>query len=100
MLRTTKWGKVVCGTELKHSHLHGGFQDFIPYPEGIEKSREFSKKAAKGPSRTSMLEDVCFYFENHADELGSLGDDPSTATIFLKKIVATNWMQLADYFNA
>jgi hypothetical protein len=47
MLKTTEWGDIVCGTELKQSHLHGGFQDFIPYQQGIENSREFSRKTAK-----------------------------------------------------
>jgi hypothetical protein len=100
ILKSTESSKTFHRYELKHIHLHGGFQDFIPYPEGLENSKEFTKKAAKGPSRSSMLEDLCFYFENHADELESLGDEPSASTVFLKKIAATNWVQLADYFDS
>jgi hypothetical protein len=67
--------------------------------KGLKTPEIFSRKAAEGPSRIPMLENVCFYFGNYADEQDSLGDEPSAATIFLKKIAVTNWMQLADYFN-
>ncbi len=99
-MRIKKSDGLVHGSELKHVHLHGGFQDFIPYPEGLDKSRDFIKKASKGPSRSSMFDDICFYFENHVEELEVLEDLPSIATVFLKKIAATNWVQLADYFDA
>jgi hypothetical protein len=47
-----------------------------------------------------MLEDICFYFETHAEDLELLAHEPNAATVFLKKIAATNWVQLADYFDA
>lgn len=100
MIRIGKGVGLLHGSDLEHKHLHGGFLDFIPYPEELDKSRDFIKKAVIGPSRSSMLDDICFYFENHAEELETLGDEPSIATVFLKKIAATNWVQLADYFDA
>jgi hypothetical protein len=100
VVRTDHVGNIVPGPGLKHHLLHGGQQDFIPYPSGLEQSREFAQKASNGPSRVSMLEDICFYFITHPEVLGSAGTDPAVATIFLKKMAATNWMQLVDYFNA
>jgi hypothetical protein len=100
IVRTNRKGKVIPGKGLDHRHLHGGYQDFIPFPGGLDESREFVKKAGNGPSRASILEDICFYFANNAEVLEAVGDNPEVATIFLKKIAATNWLHLADYFNA
>lgn len=72
----------------------------MPYPQGLEESREFVRRASTGPSRTSILEDICFYWVHHAPSLNSMEDDPTVATIFLKKIAAANWIHLADYFRA
>lgn len=80
--------------------FRGGYQDFIPYPEELEASRRFVERAAAGPSRVSMLEDICFYFIHHNAELENLGNGPEITTIFLKKITASNWLYLVDYFNA
>src|SRR6266496_36263 len=72
----------------------------MPYPQGLEESREFVRTASTGPKRTSILEDICFYWAHHAPSLNSMEDDPTVATIFLKKIAAANWIHLADYFRA
>lgn len=99
IVRTNRKGEVIPGLELHHQHLHGGYQDFIPFPGGLDESREFVKQAANGPGRVSILEDICFYFLNSAEVLEPVGDNPEVATIFLKKIAATNWLHLVDYFN-
>lgn len=93
-------GEIIDGVELKHVLFGGGYQGFIPYPEQFEESRKFTETAATGPSRVSMLEDICFYFMHHAAQLENFGDDPDITTVFLKKIAASNWTYLADYFNA
>ncbi|OBT81534.1 hypothetical protein VE02_09801 [Pseudogymnoascus sp. 03VT05] len=80
---------------LHHVPFQGGYLDFIQYPEeGTSTAAKFLKK--QGPPRTSVLEDICFYWMNHAD-LVSVGSDPSISTIFLKKIIASHWMHYAEY---
>ncbi|KFZ07572.1 hypothetical protein V501_06327 [Pseudogymnoascus sp. VKM F-4519 (FW-2642)] len=80
---------------LHHVPFQGGYLDFIEYPEeGTSTAAKFFKK--HGPPRTSVLEDICFYWMNHAD-LVSVGSDPSISTIFLKKIIASHWMHYAEY---
>ena len=85
--------------ELDHVPFRGGYQVFIPYPEELEESRKFIQSAAAGPSRVSMLEDICFYFMHHAKQLEGFKDEPKIATVFLKKIAASNWMHLADTYD-
>jgi hypothetical protein len=80
---------------LHHVPFQGGYLDFIEYPEeGTSTAAKFFKK--HGPPRTSVLEDICFYWMNHADVV-SIGSDPSISTIFLKKIIASHWMHYAEY---
>ena len=100
IVRTTQLGEIIDGVELEHILYRGGYQDFIPYPEGLEESRKFVGSAAAGPSRVSMLEDICFYFKQHTEQLDGLDDGPDMASVFLKKIAASSWIYLADYLNA
>ena len=100
IVKTTRSGEIRDGEELNHIPFRGGYQDFIPYPEGLEESRKFIQTAAAGPGRYSMLEDICFYFTHHAKQLDGFGDEPNIATIFLKKIVASHWLYIADNYNS
>ncbi|KAE9367591.1 hypothetical protein N431DRAFT_494540 [Stipitochalara longipes BDJ] len=100
IVRTNHRGHIIAGPEFKHKLTHGGQQDFIPYPNGLDQSRRFVQKASNGPSRVSMLEDICFYFITHPEVFDPTGNDPTIATIFLKKMAATHWMHLVDYLNA
>lgn len=52
-----------------------------------------------GPPRTSMLEDLCFYFKNYSALIDNY-DDPASTTIFPKKVVASHFMQLLQYLQA
>ena len=99
IVKTTQSGEIIDGAELEHIPYGGGYQDFIPYPEELEESRKFIERAAVGPSRVSMLEDICFYFMHHAKHLECFEDGPDITTAFLKKIAASNWLYLADIFN-
>jgi hypothetical protein len=70
----------------------GGYLDFI-------KHSELDKRVSKGPPRTSMLEDLCFYWAEQGSYLeGQSG--PGTAAVFMQKIVASNYMQLVDFVRA
>lgn len=78
-----------------HVPFQGGYLDFIQYPgEGTFGGAKFLKQ--QGPPRTSALEDICFYWLNHAD-LVPISSDPSISTIFLKKIAASHWMHYVEY---
>jgi hypothetical protein len=68
MLKTTEWCDVVCGTELNIVTCMEDFKILSLTRKGLKTAEIFSIKAAKGPSRIPMLEDVCFYFGRHADE--------------------------------
>ena len=71
----------------------GGYPDFIPYPSLHDACQTI------GPTRKSTLEDICYYWIHHAS-LVDVQDDPSISTIFLKKIVASNYMMLIEYGKA
>ena len=46
-----------------------------------------------------MLEDICHYWLQHGANI-DLGDEPAAATIFLKKIVASNYMLCIQYIRS
>ena len=95
IVKVDRNGRKIDGKPLHHVPFQGGYLDFIEYPEeGTFTAAKFLKK--HGPPRTSILEDICFYWMNHAD-LVSVGSDPSISTIFLKKIIASHWMHYAEY---
>jgi hypothetical protein len=97
--KTNETGATIDGADLEHVLFQGGYLDFIPYPEALESTKAFVQKATRDPKRSSLLEDICFYLTEHAEDLNLSLEDPSIATIFLKKIAASNWLQLVDYFS-
>lgn len=97
IVKVDRDGHRIDGKPLHHVPFQGGYLDFIEYPEeGTSAAAKFLKK--QGPPRTSALEDICFYWMNHAD-LVPIGSDPSITTIFLKKIIASHWMHYAEYIS-
>lgn len=78
--------------EMPNKPFAGGYLDFINHPD-------FGLDVPEGPPRSSMLEDLCFYWRNHGTKLSEeLG--PTSATVFLQKIVASNYLQLIDFVLA
>lgn len=78
--------------QTRNKPFAGGYLDFIKHPN-------FGLNVPEGPPRTSMLEDLCFYWRLHGTKLSrDLG--PAIATVFLQKIVASNYMQLIDFVRA
>jgi hypothetical protein len=76
----------------RNTPFSGGYRDFV-------KHLEFGHNVPKGPPRTSMLEDLSFYWTEHGDKLGeNLG--PTFATLFMQKIVASHYMQLLEFARA
>lgn len=52
----------------------------------------------KGPSRTCMLDDLCFYIQNYSALLAK--DDPDSVAVFAKKIIASHYLQHFQYLRA
>ncbi|KAK0642141.1 hypothetical protein B0T16DRAFT_335285 [Cercophora newfieldiana] len=63
--------------------FQNGYLDFVPY--------RVQMTARKGPSRTSMLDDLCFYLQTHPLK------DPNPASTFAKKIIASHYHQLFNF---
>jgi hypothetical protein len=70
----------------------GGYLDFIKHPN-------FGLNVPEGPPRTSMLEDICFYWSKHRTKF-ERDPGPATAAKILEKLVASNYMQLINFVNA
>ena len=78
--------------EAPNTPFSGGYLDFVKHPE-------FGHNVPNGPPRTSMLEDLCFYWTEHGDKLEeNLG--PTFPTLFMHKIVASHYMQLLEFARA
>jgi hypothetical protein len=73
----------------------GGYLDFIPYTTAAQ------EKTSCAPPRNCMLEDMCHYWEKHHTMVsGHIKDSSLFATIFLQKIIASNYMILIGYLEA
>jgi len=97
--------QVILGSSIKatpHEHesepYQGGYLDFIPFT-----TMEEAKKAL-APERLSIMDDICFYWNNHKDQLSHKNDSSNKthllATYFLQKIIASNYMILVGYLEA
>ena len=73
-----------------HQPFQGGYADFIAYTD-IQQALE-----SRGPPRTSMYDDLCYYFSTHPEEL-DVTERPDSVTFFLKKIIASHYMMLYTY---
>lgn len=64
-------------------------------------TRDGVNRRFDGPPRTCMFDDLCFYFERHSALLFEMegATPPSIASAFLKKIVASHYMKMIDYFE-
>jgi CorA-like Mg2+ transporter protein len=78
----------------QNTPFSNGYPDFIKHPE-------FGKNVhiPEGPPRTSMLEDLCFYWNEYGAYLVK-NSSPATATVFVQKVVVSNYMQLIEFVRA
>lgn len=89
--------------DLTNTPFQGGYVDFVPPPRP-ERGR--SPAETKIPPKschphTSMLRDLEYYYMFNSHHIQEQGwKDPSISAIFLKKIVAAHYLQLADYIKA
>lgn len=89
--------RILMGTRANHvveevdpQPWQGGYADFIPF-ESLAKAL-----ATPGPPRTSMFDDICYYFQHNGMNVG-ISDDPRSALVFAQKIVASQYMLLIQY---
>ncbi|KAH8647857.1 hypothetical protein BX600DRAFT_503209 [Xylariales sp. PMI_506] len=83
------------GAQLKDFSVklyQGGYLDFL------DCSIIEDDQIDSGPPRTSIMDDLCFYFKAHGHLINS--SDPIVATTFLQKIVASNYIVLCGYLEA
>ena len=71
----------------------GGYADFINY-DNLDSMCE-----TPGPKRESALEDLCHYWHHHWSRV-DVSDSPLATTIFLKKIIASNYMVMHEYLRS
>lgn len=75
----------------------GGYLDFIDYSILTDNDR------AEGPSRISIMDDLCFYLEHYGtmeEQIPPSRAGPISMTFFLQKIIASNYMILAGYLDS
>jgi hypothetical protein len=77
---------------LPNEPYQGGYQDFIHYRDVKE------AQTTHGPPRTSMLDDLSYYWTHHGSLINKL-DDPTTSQVFLLKIMASHYVLLTEYLN-
>ncbi len=80
-------------TSLPSEPYQGGYSDFMNYINLHDACRTL------GPSRESMLEDICYYWTNHSACVDNQ-EEPMVSAIFLKKIIASNYLILIEYIRA
>jgi len=77
-------------TFIETEPYQGGYPDFIKYNSLDEAT------ATRGPPRSSIFDDLCYYHTCHGN-LVTVDGNPKSATLFLQKIVASHYMVLAEY---
>jgi hypothetical protein len=80
--------------------FQGGYPDFIKHVD----TDPMKSQLLEAPPRSSLLDDLCFYYEHHnwalVDlEAPQLPITPMIATVFPLKIVCSHYLKLIDYFE-
>ncbi len=82
------------GLDMPNVPFKGGYVDFVRHDDLGQVAEGLSRR---GPRRQSTLDDLCFYYEQHASEFHSR---PQRVADIVKKIAASQYMQLLDYLKA
>ncbi|KAL8376858.1 hypothetical protein RB595_007811 [Gaeumannomyces hyphopodioides] len=73
--------------------FQNGYTDIMPHAVQME--------TRTGPPRTSMLDDLCFYLQQHSARLSSgLAPGPDSVAVFAKKVVAAHYLQLFTFVRS
>jgi hypothetical protein len=92
--------KAITSDIFQSEPFQGGYPDFINHM-GTDSMRS---QMFQAPPRSSLLDDLCFYYERHSQALVSLETPqvpitPTIAAIFPLKIVCSHYLKLLDYFE-
>jgi len=83
-------------SHIKTLPYQGGYVDFTDHDSQM--------KIKKGPPRTSLLDDMCFYLEHHGKWLfeqgGAALDNPDTPSLFAKKIIGSHYLRMMDFHQS
>jgi hypothetical protein len=78
------------------SPYQGGYIDFTDHDSQM--------KIKKGPPRTSLLNDICFYLEHHGkwlfEQSGAALDNPDIPSLFAKKIIGSHYLRMMDFHQS
>lgn len=85
---------------LQSEPFQGGYHSFISHT--IDNSKP--PRLLGAPPRSSLLDDLCFFYEHHPNTSASAKDinyqtTPLTAAILPMKIICAHYMKLVDYFE-
>ena len=74
-----------------------GYVDFTPW--NGKNARSMRPDTVRGPLRRSILDDIAWYWTKmaSAEQIASAHKDAAMSSIFLKKIVASNWNVLLEF---
>lgn len=75
---------------LRLKPFEGGFHGFIP--DDLKDWKE------ETPPHTSLFDDLTYYLKDHAELLHNI-EEPDSASLFLKKIVASHYCQLLGFVS-
>ena len=85
---------------IRNEPFQGGYPDFIKHLD----TDPMKSQLLEAPPRSSLLDDLCFYYEHHSRALVDLEAPqfpitPIIATVFPLKIVCSHYLKLIDYFE-
>ena len=77
-----------------------GYVDFSNWNRCSASSLKY--EIVRGPPRTSMLDDIIYYWEEVAsgDLIAAALNNPALSAVHLQKLVASNWLVLLEYIWA
>lgn len=87
--------------ELVNKPFQGGYIDFVPPPRPERRQTPVVIPPTALHPHTSMLRDLEYYYKFNSHHISAQDwNEPSKSSVFLKKIVAAHYLQLADYIKA
>src|SRR2546421_11293696 len=99
-LQLTAWdsGEKKLGKYDMSPYLHG-YVDFSLWPSDPENQNADTKN---GPTRRSLLDDVLYYWKNVSTqaERTRLNVQPSVASLYANKIIASHWVVMLEHISA
>ncbi|CAG9948361.1 unnamed protein product [Clonostachys rosea f. rosea IK726] len=81
--------------KMKTTPFQGGYADFVPRSFPLHADNQ-----SQGPPRDGLHDDLCYYLATAHSTLPEGVKLPQHATVFMKKIIASHYLQLISYHQA